>query len=143
MNKSHSLRYFFFIQNFRYIFFHTHISLNWCHPWDRTLVYHWFTFPSKLGTHFRYVSSCKAGMFYMSGMLCVSVSFLFNWLGFLLSLCLSNTVAGRCGALSGLGLSIIKWVAIVKVRTRFVLAFCLVALFYLCLGGNTYATVSN
>ncbi|XP_076467416.1 NEDD4 family-interacting protein 1-like [Babylonia areolata] len=42
------------------------------------------------------------------------ISFLFNWLGFLLSLCLSNTVAGRCGALSGLGLSIIKWVAIVK-----------------------------
>ncbi|KAK7098016.1 NEDD4 family-interacting protein 1-like isoform X1 [Littorina saxatilis] len=44
------------------------------------------------------------------------ISFLFNWLGFLLSLCLSNTVAGRCGALSGLGLSIIKWVAIVKHR---------------------------
>ncbi|CAG5123120.1 unnamed protein product, partial [Candidula unifasciata] len=42
------------------------------------------------------------------------VSFLFNWLGFLLSLCLSNTVAGRCGAMSGLGLSIVKWVAIVK-----------------------------
>ncbi|XP_025085094.1 NEDD4 family-interacting protein 1-like isoform X2 [Pomacea canaliculata] len=42
------------------------------------------------------------------------ISFLFNWLGFLLSLCLSNTVAGRCGALSGLGLSIVKWVAIVK-----------------------------
>ncbi|CAL1530858.1 unnamed protein product [Lymnaea stagnalis] len=42
------------------------------------------------------------------------ISFLFNWLGFLLSLCLSNTVAGRCGALSGLGLSIVKWVVIVK-----------------------------
>ncbi|ESO99956.1 hypothetical protein LOTGIDRAFT_230882 [Lottia gigantea] len=42
------------------------------------------------------------------------VAFLFNWVGFLLSLCISNTVAGRCGALSGLGLSIVKWVAIVK-----------------------------
>lgn len=42
------------------------------------------------------------------------MSFLFNWLGFLFSLCISHTVAGRCGALSGLGLSIVKWVAIVK-----------------------------
>lgn len=42
------------------------------------------------------------------------ISFLFNWLGFLLSLCLSNTIAGRCGALSGLGLSIVKWVVIAK-----------------------------
>lgn len=42
------------------------------------------------------------------------ISFLFNWLGFLLSLCVSNTVAGRCGALSGFGLSIVKWVAIAK-----------------------------
>ena len=33
----------------------------------------------------------------------------FGWL------CISHTVAGRCGALSGLGLSIVKWVAIVKV----------------------------
>lgn len=42
------------------------------------------------------------------------MSFLFNWVGFLFSLCISQTVAGRCGALSGLGLSIVKWVAIVK-----------------------------
>ncbi|XP_050415086.1 NEDD4 family-interacting protein 1 [Patella vulgata] len=42
------------------------------------------------------------------------VAFLFNWVGFLLSLCISNSVAGRCGALSGLGLSIVKWVAIAK-----------------------------
>lgn len=48
-------------------------------------------------------------------MLMLSVAFLFNWIGFLLSLCISNTVAGRCGALAGLGLSIVKWVAIVKV----------------------------
>ncbi|RUS71869.1 hypothetical protein EGW08_020360 [Elysia chlorotica] len=43
------------------------------------------------------------------------ISFLFTWIGFLLSLCLSNTVAGRCGALSGLGLSIVKWVVIARV----------------------------
>lgn len=42
------------------------------------------------------------------------MSFLFNWLGFLMSLCITNTVAGRCGALAGLGLSMVKWVAIVK-----------------------------
>lgn len=42
------------------------------------------------------------------------ISFLFNWLGFLISVCLSNSMAGQCGAISGLGLSIIKWVAIVK-----------------------------
>ncbi|GAB1598627.1 NEDD4 family-interacting protein 1-like [Argonauta hians] len=42
------------------------------------------------------------------------ISFLFNWLGFLMSLCITNTVAGRCGALAGLGLSMVKWVAIVK-----------------------------
>lgn len=42
------------------------------------------------------------------------LSFLFNWIGFLFSLCITDTVAGRCGALSGLGLSIVKWVAIVK-----------------------------
>ncbi|XP_064608514.1 NEDD4 family-interacting protein 1-like [Liolophura sinensis] len=42
------------------------------------------------------------------------ISFLFNWIGFLVSLCISNTVAGRCGAISGLGLSIVKWAAIVK-----------------------------
>ncbi|XP_052796272.1 NEDD4 family-interacting protein 1-like [Mya arenaria] len=42
------------------------------------------------------------------------LSFLFNWIGFLFSLCLVQTVAGRCGALSGLGLGIVKWVAIIK-----------------------------
>ncbi|KAL4230385.1 WW domain binding [Mactra antiquata] len=42
------------------------------------------------------------------------LSFLFNWIGFLFSLCISQTVAGKCGAFSGLGLSIVKLVAIVK-----------------------------
>ena len=44
-----------------------------------------------------------------------SVAFLFNWVGLLAALCVSNTVAGRFGALSGFGLSIVKWVAIVQV----------------------------
>ncbi|CAH1777495.1 unnamed protein product [Owenia fusiformis] len=42
------------------------------------------------------------------------IAFLFNWIGFLVSLCISSTIAGRFGALSGLGLSIVKWVLIVK-----------------------------
>ncbi|XP_069130787.1 NEDD4 family-interacting protein 2-like [Argopecten irradians] len=42
------------------------------------------------------------------------VAFFFNWIGFLFSICVFTTIAGRCGALSGLGLSIVKWVAIVK-----------------------------
>jgi hypothetical protein len=41
-------------------------------------------------------------------------SFLFNWFGLLLSLCLMHTVAGRYGALAGFGLSIVKWILIVK-----------------------------
>ena len=47
--------------------------------------------------------------------MCVSVAFLFNWIGLLASLWLSQTIAGRMGALAGFGLSIIKWVAIFKV----------------------------
>lgn len=41
-------------------------------------------------------------------------SFLFNWLGLLVSMCLSQTIAARLGAVAGFGLSIVKWVAIVK-----------------------------
>lgn len=43
------------------------------------------------------------------------MAFFFNWIGFLCSICLFNTIAGRCGALSGLGLSIVKWICIVRV----------------------------
>ncbi|KAK3099777.1 hypothetical protein FSP39_009501 [Pinctada imbricata] len=47
--------------------------------------------------------------------LCAFVmAFFFNWIGFLFSVCMFNTIAGRCGALSGLGLSIVKWIIIVK-----------------------------
>ncbi|KAI0215870.1 NEDD4 family-interacting protein 1 [Lamellibrachia satsuma] len=42
------------------------------------------------------------------------ISFLFNWMGLLATLCLSETVAGRLGAIAGFGLSIVKWAAILK-----------------------------
>lgn len=45
-----------------------------------------------------------------------SVAFLFNWIGFFLSFCLTTSAAGRYGAISGFGLSLIKWVLIVRVR---------------------------
>lgn len=44
------------------------------------------------------------------------VAFLFNWIGFFLSFCLTTSAAGRYGAISGFGLSLIKWVLIVRVR---------------------------
>lgn len=47
---------------------------------------------------------------------CLSVAFLFNWIGFFLSFCLTTSAAGRYGAISGFGLSLIKWVLIVRVR---------------------------
>jgi len=36
-------------------------------------------------------------------------------MGLLATLCLSETVAGRLGAIAGFGLSIVKWAAILKV----------------------------
>lgn len=45
-----------------------------------------------------------------------SVAFLFNWIGFFLSFCLTTSAAGRYGAISGFGLSLIKWILIVRVR---------------------------
>lgn len=45
------------------------------------------------------------------------VAFLFNWIGFCLSFCLTNTIAGRYGAICGFGLSLIKWILIVRVCT--------------------------
>ncbi|XP_002739800.1 NEDD4 family-interacting protein 1-like [Saccoglossus kowalevskii] len=40
------------------------------------------------------------------------IAFIFNWVGLLFSFCMTTTVAGRYGAISGFGLSIIKWVVI-------------------------------
>ncbi|XP_073252440.1 NEDD4 family-interacting protein 2-like isoform X2 [Porites lutea] len=42
------------------------------------------------------------------------VSFVFNWLGFFAAYCMTKTVAGRYGAISGFGLSVVKWVLILK-----------------------------
>uniref|UniRef100_A0A673Y1F7 Nedd4 family interacting protein 1 n=1 Tax=Salmo trutta TaxID=8032 RepID=A0A673Y1F7_SALTR len=47
-------------------------------------------------------------------MLTFFMAFLFNWIGFFLSFCLTTSAAGRYGAISGFGLSLIKWVLIVR-----------------------------
>ncbi|CAM9245090.1 unnamed protein product, partial [Lampetra fluviatilis] len=44
------------------------------------------------------------------------MSFLFNWIGFFLSFCLTNT---RYGAISGFGLSLVKWIIIVRFSEYF------------------------
>ena len=45
------------------------------------------------------------------------VAFVFNWLGFFAAYCMTKTVAGRYGAISGFGLSVVKWVLILKVNS--------------------------
>lgn len=47
------------------------------------------------------------------------VAFIFNWLGFCLSFCITNTIAGRYGAICGFGLSLIKWILIVRFSDYF------------------------
>ncbi|OWK11756.1 hypothetical protein Celaphus_00003700 [Cervus elaphus hippelaphus] len=47
------------------------------------------------------------------------MAFLFNWIGFFLSFCLTTSAAGRYGAISGFGLSLIKWILIVRFSTYF------------------------
>ncbi|XP_007900729.1 NEDD4 family-interacting protein 1 isoform X2 [Callorhinchus milii] len=42
------------------------------------------------------------------------IAFVFNWIGFFLSFCSTNTIAGRYGAISGFGLSLLKWILIVR-----------------------------
>jgi len=44
------------------------------------------------------------------------IAFFFNWVGFFASICLLPNAAGKYGALSGLGLSIAKWVTMIKVN---------------------------
>ena len=67
------------------------------------------------------------------------VAFVFSWLGALAALCVSQSVAGRLGAMSGFGLNLVKLIAIMKVRAlqkiiqglrvltniSFILFFCL------------------
>ncbi|KAB5565450.1 hypothetical protein PHYPO_G00241710 [Pangasianodon hypophthalmus] len=52
-------------------------------------------------------------------MLTFFMAFLFNWIGFFLSFCLTTSAAGRYGAVSGFGLSLVKWVLIVRFSTYF------------------------
>lgn len=47
-------------------------------------------------------------------LICFIISFVFNWLGFFAAYCMTKTVAGRYGAISGFGLSVVKWVLILK-----------------------------
>ena len=43
------------------------------------------------------------------------IAFFFNWVGFFASICLIPNAAGKYGALSGFGLSMAKWVTIIRV----------------------------
>ncbi|XP_008574308.1 PREDICTED: NEDD4 family-interacting protein 2 [Galeopterus variegatus] len=52
-------------------------------------------------------------------MLAFFMAFIFNWLGFCLSICITNTIAGRSGAICGFGLSLIKWILIVRFSDYF------------------------
>ncbi|XP_068600185.1 NEDD4 family-interacting protein 1-like isoform X2 [Brachionichthys hirsutus] len=52
-------------------------------------------------------------------MLTFFMAFLFNWIGFFLSFCLTTSAAGRYGAVSGFGLSLVKWILIVRFSTYF------------------------
>ncbi|XP_041929861.1 NEDD4 family-interacting protein 1 [Alosa pseudoharengus] len=52
-------------------------------------------------------------------MLTFFMAFLFNWIGFFLSFCLTTSAAGRYGAISGFGLSLVKWILIVRFSTYF------------------------
>jgi len=45
------------------------------------------------------------------------IAFFFNWVGFFLSVCLLPNAAGKYGALSGLGLSIAKWVTMIRYQS--------------------------
>ncbi|KAM8819779.1 NEDD4 family-interacting protein 2 [Eudromia elegans] len=52
-------------------------------------------------------------------MLAFFMAFIFNWIGFCLSFCITNTIAGRYGAICGFGLSLIKWIFIVRFSDYF------------------------
>ncbi|XP_044534917.1 NEDD4 family-interacting protein 2-like [Gracilinanus agilis] len=47
------------------------------------------------------------------------MAFIFNWIGFCLSFCTTNSIAGRYGALCGFGLSLTKWILIVRFSDYF------------------------
>lgn len=43
-----------------------------------------------------------------------AAAFFFSWVGFVVMVCFCNSVAGRTGALAGVGLSLSKWALVVK-----------------------------
>ncbi|XP_036600081.1 NEDD4 family-interacting protein 2-like [Trichosurus vulpecula] len=47
------------------------------------------------------------------------MAFLFNWVGFCLSFCITSSIAGRYGALCGFGLSLTKWILIIRFSDYF------------------------
>lgn len=65
------------------------------------------------GKHYKWKISCL--VWRIMELARLLVAFLFNWIGFCLSFCLTNTIAGRYGAICGFGLSLIKWILIVRV----------------------------
>jgi len=46
--------------------------------------------------------------------LCFLVCLLFNWVGYIICCCLFTSIAARCGALSGIGLNLIKMLVILR-----------------------------
>merc|ERR1712113_1026620 len=44
----------------------------------------------------------------------MGICFLFNWIGLFVTFCCSRTVAARYGGLSGFGLSLVKWISLVR-----------------------------
>ncbi|KAK2526965.1 Ndfip2 [Columba guinea] len=56
-------------------------------------------------------------------MLAFFMAFIFNWIGFCLSFCITNTIAGRYGAICGFGLSLIKWILIVRLSLLYEFQF--------------------
>uniref|UniRef100_A0A8B9Y2Q5 Nedd4 family interacting protein 2 n=1 Tax=Bos mutus grunniens TaxID=30521 RepID=A0A8B9Y2Q5_BOSMU len=68
----------------------------------------------------KYVGGCAGSYIFLFGFTKLySVAFIFNWLGFCLSFCITNTIAGRYGAICGFGLSLIKWILIVRFSDYF------------------------
>ncbi|XP_049598126.1 NEDD4 family-interacting protein 1-like isoform X2 [Syngnathus scovelli] len=52
-------------------------------------------------------------------MLTFFMAFLFNWIGYFISFCLTTSAAGRFGAIAGFGLSLSKWLLIVRFSSYF------------------------
>ncbi|CAF0730103.1 unnamed protein product [Didymodactylos carnosus] len=82
------------------------------------------------------------------------VSFFFNWVGFLAVVCLIPTISARFGAMSGFGLSMAKWITVMRYHDfkngvrdpaqNFVFAIVLFTGFFLFVRGLiSYITVKN